>query len=160
MDIQFQQVLTQIVAFLITYWILKRYAWKPAFEFIEQRRSKIAAEFQSIEDQKLEHEKQIKIYEDKMKEMEVLAAAKIDDAVAKAQEAAKNIEDTAQKNAKMTLNKAQQAIENEIAKAKVQLKDDVASVGVAIAEKIMKVHFDEDKKNHLVKEFGQQVNLK
>ena len=45
MNLVWQQVLTQIIGFLIVLWVLKRFAWKPILALLEERRQKIKNEF-------------------------------------------------------------------------------------------------------------------
>ena len=44
--IDIRLVLTQILGFLVLVWILGRYAWGPVVAFLEERRRKIADEFE------------------------------------------------------------------------------------------------------------------
>ncbi len=53
MNIEISQVITQIIGFLITVWLLKRFAWKPLLSMMDERRQKIKDEFQRIEDEKV-----------------------------------------------------------------------------------------------------------
>ena len=52
MEFELQQVLTHTVGFLITVWVLKRFAWGPLLGMMEERRNKIVGEFQKIEEEK------------------------------------------------------------------------------------------------------------
>jgi F-type H+-transporting ATPase subunit b len=42
---KWQMLLTHAVGFVIAVWILKRYAWKPILNILEERRQKIQADF-------------------------------------------------------------------------------------------------------------------
>ena len=70
MDVQWQQLLTHALGFLIVLWILKKYAWGPLLSMMEERRNKIAGEFQQIEDEKVNVAKLTSEYEGKLKDID------------------------------------------------------------------------------------------
>ena len=47
-----QAILTHMVGFVITVWVLKKFAWKPILSILEERREKIKSEFDQIESEK------------------------------------------------------------------------------------------------------------
>ena len=47
--IDFKQVATQIVGFLIFLWLIRKYAWGPVLETLEQRRAKIVGDLAHAE---------------------------------------------------------------------------------------------------------------
>ena len=49
MNFEWQLLLTHSFSFLITLWILKRFAWGPLLDLIDERREKIVGEFETIE---------------------------------------------------------------------------------------------------------------
>ena len=52
MSLDWQQLVTHAIGFLITLWLLKKLAWGPLLDLMEERRNRIAGEFQTIEDEK------------------------------------------------------------------------------------------------------------
>ena len=52
MNPDWKLLITHSIGFLITLWILKRYAWGPLLNLIEERRLKIVGEFESIDIEK------------------------------------------------------------------------------------------------------------
>jgi len=142
MDIEIGQVLTQILAFLITFWILKKYAWQPILHVLEERKAKIETEFQSIEDQKLAADNLLASYEKKLIELEQESHSKIVAAVQEGQKLARHIADEAKSQAKETLQNAQNQIQKELSSAKISLKNDVATMAVSLTEKLLQDKLD------------------
>ena len=57
MDFSLQLFITHSIGFLITVWILKKYAWGPILSMLDERRNKIKGEFEKIENGHAEVEK-------------------------------------------------------------------------------------------------------
>ena len=70
MEFELQQVLTHAVGFLITVWILKRFAWGPLLGMMEERRNKIVGEFQQIEEEREKVAKLTAEYESRLRDIE------------------------------------------------------------------------------------------
>ena len=49
MNLEWQQILTHLLGFVIAVWLLKKYAWGPLLSIMEERRNKIVDEFQQPE---------------------------------------------------------------------------------------------------------------
>ena len=62
-SLEWQQLLTHAVGFLITLWILKKFAWGPLLGLMEERRNRIVDEFKRIDDEKAKVAQQAAAYE-------------------------------------------------------------------------------------------------
>ncbi len=153
MDFNLQLFITHTVGFLITVWILKKYAWGPVLDLLEERREKIKSEFQKIEDGHAEVEKLTAEYNSKLSGIEEERRVKIHEAVGQAKVIADEIKTTANKEAKVIADKAKSEIERDVAKAKVQLKDDMVSITVKAASKIINEKLDDSKHRELIANF-------
>ena len=71
-----------MVAFLIFAWILKRYVWGPFLALLDERREKIASEFDRIESLRAEAERLRADYESRLQKIEQEARERIQEAVA------------------------------------------------------------------------------
>ncbi len=160
MDIEISQILTQIVAFLIMLWILKRYGWKPLLDLLEERRKKIESEFDAIALQKEEANKLNEVYKEKLREIESEARHKIQEAVVHGQKIADEMQAEIQANAKEVMLKAKAEVKEEISRAKNQLKNDLINMSVNIAEKILREKLDEPYHKKLIEEFVKEAELK
>lgn len=157
MDIQLQQILTHLVGFLITLWILKKFAWGPLLAMIDERRDKILGEFKKIDDDKADVAQSAAEYDIKLKDIENERRLKIIEAVNEGKKVAEEIKINAHNEAKQITAKAKAEIERDIDKAKVQLKDDMVAITIIAAEKIISEKMDDRKHRELISEFIDEV---
>ncbi len=160
MHLEWQQVITQIIGFLIALWVLKKFAWKPLLRVLEERKERIKSEFDKIEDERQKAQTLLQQYQEKLKEIEAEARARIQEAVNEGRKIAGEIKQQAQAEAKEVLTKAQAEIGREIAKAKVQLKNDLVSMTISATEKIIGEKLDEKKDRKLIADFIEELEIK
>jgi len=153
MNLEFSQIITHIVGFLIVLWLLKKYAWGPLLSMMEERRNKIAGEFQKIEEDKADVAKLAAGYEKKLKEIDMEKRAKLVEAVNEGKKVAEEIKVTAHEEAKKITAKAKAELVRDVAKAKVQLKSDMVAITITAAEKIIKEELDDQKHHQLIGQF-------
>jgi F-type H+-transporting ATPase subunit b len=153
MNIEISQVITQIIGFLITVWLLKKFAWKPLLSMMDERRQKIVDEFQHIDDEKARAATLKAEYEDKLKNIEAERRKKIAEAVTEANKIASEIKAHAQEEAHGIVARTAEQVDRDIAKAKVQLKEDMVNITLAAAEKILHEKLDDKKERELIGNF-------
>ncbi len=157
MEFVWQQALTHAIGFLITVWILKRFAWGPLLSLLEERRNRIADEFKGIEEEKAKVDQLTAQYEAKLKDIDVERRAKLIEAVAEGKKIAEEIKSAARDEAKEIAVKAKADLVREVAKAKVQLKDDMVTMTVVAAERIINEKLDDRKHRELIGSFIDNV---
>jgi F-type H+-transporting ATPase subunit b len=157
MNIEIAQVITHIIGFLVTVWLLKKFAWKPLLSMMEQRRQKIVDEFKKIDDGKEEAEKLKANYEGKLKNIDAERRQKIADAVNEANKMASGIKINAQEEARGIISRTAEQLERDVAKAKVQLKEEMVSITLSATEKILHEKLDEPKERELIGRFIDNV---
>jgi F-type H+-transporting ATPase subunit b len=158
-NLEISQILSQVIAFLITVWVLKRFAWKPLLGLMEERQKKIKSEFDEIKNQKEKMRRQAQEYNEKMAQIETQARIRIQEGVQEGLKVAREIQNEAHKQARDILNKAQEEVEREIEKAKVQLKNNLVNIAIAVTQKIIKEKLDSEKDKKLIAEFINDVEL-
>jgi len=158
MDILLPQVLTQIVGFLLLLALLKRYAWGPLLQSLEDRRSKIATELSDIAASKESVVKLQQDYEAKMRDVKQEAVLKVQEAVSEGQKVAREIVASARKEADSLLEKAKENIAHEMVSAKIQLRNEVADLVVATASKVIRKEIDPERNKALVLEYMDRLN--
>jgi len=157
MELQIELVISQIIAFLIVLWVMKRYAWKPLLTVMEDRRNKIQGEFDSIEEQKKEINRLKKEYKDKLANIDAEAKLKYQEELNKGKKAGQDVIAQAHKDAKEIIFKAQADAEAEVQKAKIQLKEDLVNLVMASTKKVIQKDLDDPKKQKaLIEEFLEQ----
>jgi len=157
MDISISQIITHAIGFLITLWILKKFAWGPLLAMMEERRNKIAGEFQKIVDDKAEVDKIAEQYQAKLKDIDNERRAKLVEAVNEGKKVAEEIKQAAQAEARKKGEKARADLEHDIAKAKVELKGDMIALTMVAAEKIIGEKLDDAKHRELIGQFIDNV---
>lgn len=153
MNVEFAQIFTQIVSFLIVLWVLKRFAWKPFLKILDDRERKIQDEFDLIEKGKAETADLKLHYEEQLQKAAEDAKGVIKEARDAGLDAAKKIEDRAHDEARRILSQAQVELKREISQAKVQLKNELVNITISATEKMLQTNLDNDKQKNLVQEF-------
>lgn len=154
---ELSQFVSHTIGFLITVWILKKYAWGPLLSLMDERRDKIAGEFDSIEKEKSKVAEQQAEYEVKMKEVDNERRARLVEAVEEGKKVAADIKATAQEEVKQLRTKAQADLVREVAKAKVQLKSDMIEITMAAAGHVIRERLDDAKHRELIGSFIDNV---
>lgn len=150
MGLELGQIITHIIGFVIAVVILKKFAWKPLLSMLEERKSKIRSEFDSIEEERQKAEKLYSDYQTKLEEIDSLARTKIQEAGREGQVLANEIKENARQEARQIVSRTREEIQRDLDKAKVQLRDDVVSMTLQIAEKIIQEKLDQEKDRQLV----------
>jgi len=149
-DLQWQQILTHAVGFLITLWVLKKFAWKPLLSLMEDRRNKIVDEFKEIDNVKAEVAEMTAEYEAKLRDIENERRAKLVEAMDEGKKLAAEIKANAQNEVKDLHTKAKADLERDVEKAKVQLRDEMVAITMTAAEKVIREKLDDAKHRDLI----------
>lgn len=160
MDLDAKQVISQIIAFLLMLWILKKLAWKPLLSILEQREKEIKDKLDSIDDDKREINELKGRYEQMLKDIDVEAKARFQRAANEGRHLAQEIQQKARQQSQELLTQAQREIQREVAHAKVQLKNDVVNLALAASNKVLKSEVDNEKNKALVNDFLSGAELK
>ena len=157
MNIELWQLLTHAIGFLIVVGLLKKFAWGPILDLIEERREKISGEFREIELQKQDVDSLRSDYEARMKEIESEKRQKLVEGVNEGQKIANELKVKAQSEAREIITRAETESERELVKARVQLKDDMVRLTMGAAEKILGEKLDAEKDSRLVSGYIDQL---
>jgi len=147
------QILTHMIGFLVVVWLMKKFAWKPLLNMMDERRQKIVDEFQKIDDDRAEVEQIKSDYEGKLKNIDAERRQKITEAVNEGNKIASDIKLKAQEQARDIINRTNEQLERDVAKAKVQLKEEMVTITLTAAEKILREKLDEKKERELIGKF-------
>lgn len=157
MNLEIQQILTQALGFIILLFLLKKYAWKPLLSLLDERRDKIASEFNNIERVKTEIGRLENDYRSKLADIDAQARQKIQEAVLEGQRIAVELQEKAREDANKTLEKAKANIEIEVAKARAELRNQMTNIAIRAAEKILQEDLNDDRHKRLVMGFIENV---
>ena len=140
--------------------LLRKFAWNPILNAINDREEGIRSALQSAEDARAEMQNLQSDNERILKE----ARAERDGLLKEARDIKQKIIDDAKDEAKtqaaQIMNQAQVAIESEKQSAVAELKQQVAFLSIEIAEKVTKETLSDDKKQtQLVEKLLKDINL-
>ncbi len=147
------QAITHLISFLLALWLLKKFAWTPLMNLLDERRNKIKDEFDLIENEKANVARLSDDYESKLKHIDEERRAEIVKAVEEGKKIAAEIKSTAQHEARELADKTKRDLEREVAKAKVQLRDDMVGITLTAAEKVIHEKLDDKKHRELITRF-------
>ncbi len=152
------QFVVNILAFLLLLAILKKFAWGSLLKLIDERRARIASEFEGIEKTKLELERLKQDYQAHLGHIEEEARGKIQQAVNEGRRVASEIEEQARNSSRETLEKAKEAIALEVAKARVELKEQVVDLAIQATHKILQQNLDEETDRRMIEAFIKEID--
>ena len=152
-----KEVLVQIFGFVIVFFILKKLAWKNLLGMIDQRRGKIEAGFQDIENQKKSLAQLEKDYRARIENIEQEARVKIQDAANVGMGLARDIQEKARQDAQKMIDRAHAEIQQDIAKARVSMRADLVELSSLISEKIIREKLDAKEHDKLVDQFLKEI---
>lgn len=160
MQIDWGQIVTHIIGFLIAVWLLKKYAWGHLLGFVEKRRETIANSFDEIEKGKAHVETQRANLALEMEKIEDTRRHKIAEAAKEAESLAAEIKEEARREAVTTREKAKQDVAIELDKANEIFKDQMIEAVLTTAEKLIRERLDRDKHNELINNFLSRVKVR
>jgi len=118
MDLDIRQIISQIVAFLLMFWILKYFAFGPILRLMRERQKKIEDEFASIAEQRRDAQAFMDVYKHKLQEIDTEGRRRIQQEIAKGRQIALEIQQQASRRADDMMDKAEKSIKQEVAQAK------------------------------------------
>lgn len=153
MNFEWQLLVTHAIGFLITLWILKRYAWGPLLKLIEERRLKIVGEFENIDKEKQKAADLNAQYQQQLREIESQRRNEIVKAINEGKKIAEELKVAARDEVVEMREKTKTELEREVAKAKVQLKDDMVRLTVAATSKLLNEKLDDKSHHKLISDY-------
>ncbi len=151
------QILTNFIGFAIFLWLMRKFAWNPILDFMDQRREEIAGNFRKIEEEKADLDKLKAEYEGHLDRINEEATRKIQEAIKEGQDAARQIEDESRARAQGILAKARADTDRILEDARLELKDFVIDVGVKAGQQAAMEVLDEEKHKRLVERFVEEL---
>lgn len=149
MSFEIKQIVTQIIAFLIMLWVLKRYAWKPLLDIMHERTERIQTAFDEANKMNLEADRRLADYNEKIRKINEEGDLIIQQAIQKAQKAAQDLNIETQKKSIEMIKKAKEEIARERIKQKKNLEGEVVDLTFQTFEKLTKLKLNKDERDKL-----------
>jgi len=150
LNLEWQQIITQILGFLLLVWVMKIFAWKPLLGMLDERRQKIADEFKKIDDTRDEVARLKADFEARLQHIEEIARERENKAIAEGRRVSAEIQAKARQDAHEILEKARLNIDLEIAQAKVELRNQIIEISLRTTEKVLREELDETRQRQKI----------
>ncbi len=151
------EIVAQIVSFLILFFILRIFVWKRILGLLDQRKEKIASEFNRIEELKAEAGKLKTEYEGKLNTIEEAANRRIQEAIAEGRKINDEARKKAHEQAQEIITNAESNIKYELSKVKEELKDKIIDLTIAATESVIQEKLTPDADRKLVEHFLEKL---
>ena len=155
--VHLNQLIAHAISFLIFLFLVRGAFNAIIFPPMRERRERIRAEFERIEQEKGEVQKIRQEYDAHLKRVEAESRQRIQDAVAEGQRVAGEIRETARKEAQEMITRAREEIAIERDKAQATIRNEVADLAVDIAGKLLREELSPEKHRKLVDDFLAEV---
>lgn len=147
------QLLTQMAGFIILVLILKKFAWGPILDLLDQRREKIDGDYKAAEKSLADAEQLKGDFELRLTDIKVIERERVQEAVKRGESLAEGIVGKARHQADEVKTKAEQDIEIETQKAQLELRDSVVSMAIGAAEKVIGERLDDALHRKLIQDY-------
>jgi F-type H+-transporting ATPase subunit b len=160
MDFVWENTVFAILAFLILYWLLSKYAFGPLFSIMEQRRKLISEQLSTAEKTRKEAASSMEEQKAALEQARKEAYAIIEQARTTSTKQADEIVTSAKNEASRLKDDALKDIESEKNKAIAALRSEVGGISVKIASKIIEKQVDEKSQEQIVNQYLKEVGSK
>ena len=148
------------VAFLILFFLLSKFAWKPIVKALDERERSIEDALSKAEMAKAEMAKLISENEDLLKEARLERDSILKEAKEIKDQIINDAKDQAKTEGAKLIEKAKDEITNQKLAAMAEIKNQVSSLSITIAEKVLRKQLeDQDKQLALVNDRLKEVKL-
>ncbi|HET7580234.1 MAG TPA: F0F1 ATP synthase subunit B [Bacillales bacterium] len=148
----------QIIAFLILYWVLQKFAFGPLFRIMDKRKEHIHNEVSAAEKAHERANEAVKKQKEELEKARNEAYQIIENAKKQADSQGDKILANAKEQAERTLEEARAEIEREREKAVASLREQTAELSVMLASKIIEKELDADEQAKEVDRILEQVD--
>ena len=152
------EVVAQVISFLILLFLLRIFAWKKILKLLDERKEKILGEFKKIEDTKAEISGLKADYEVKLASINEITEKRIEEAVAEGRKITDEVRKEAQLNAQLIINDAKESIKYELSQAKEELKIKIVDLTIRAAENVIQEKLTEEGDKKLVEQFLDKID--
>ena len=150
LQLDLQQIISQALSFLLLLWVLRRFAWRPLLEILDQRRSRIEQDLREASERKAQMARLQEEYAQRLAKIEEEARSKIQQAILEGKRIATEIQEEAREQGATLLTKSKEAVGLELAKARVLLRDQIAAMTMDAVERVLGQKIDAKTDHQLI----------
>jgi F-type H+-transporting ATPase subunit b len=152
------EIVAQVIAFFLVLWLLKHFMWGRLLKLLDDRKERIASEFDTIEKEIAEAARIKAEYEAKRAAVGEEGLGIIEQAKEDGEKAAEQIRKAAQVQAQEIIEKAKSNAQYELTKAKQTLKDELVDITIKAAEDIIEEKLTEQQDRNIVEDFLKRMD--
>ncbi len=152
------EIIAQVLAFLILFFLLKLFVWKKILGLLDQRREKIASEFKNIEESKADLEKIKSEYAARLAGIEKTAANKLKEAIDQAKIISEQERKKAYIQAQEIIDNAKASVKYELSMAKEKLKEQIIELTIKSTENLIREKFTEQDDREIISDFLEDMD--
>ena len=150
-------LLSSLVGFLILWFVLARFLWKPVLQVIDDRRESIEHAFNEVDDARADVERLKVEYEEHLSRINTEAQARLQEAVEKGQQIAAEIRADAEVQREKILQKTHEDITREKDKALAELRNAAIDMSFTISRRVMQEGLNREAHDRLVEGFIDEI---
>lgn len=154
------EIVAQLVNFLILLAIMRVFFWKRILAFLEERRSRIESELKNIESARQEAEALKQEYGSKLRAIEEEAAARMSEAIDLGKDRAEEIKRRAHAEAQSIVDGARAAMRFEVVKAREEIKEEIIDLAIEATKTVIQERLTEEDDKKLIESFLQKIDEK
>jgi len=158
LDVNPGLIIWTTVTFIILLYLLKKFAWKPILNSLNERETFIKDSLEKAENAQQEAEELLKQNQENLAKAEEEAQKVINQGREYAETLKSQILEESKKEAKKMIEDASAEIEQKNKEAFNNLKSEIADIAVNSAEKILRENLDAEKQKKLVEKYIQDIS--
>jgi F-type H+-transporting ATPase subunit b len=148
--VHINQLIAHVLSFIVFFFLVRGAFISIIYPPMKERRERIRAEYERIEQEKAAAADLRRQYETHLKQIEAESRERIQTAVKEGQLVASEIREIARKEAQEMITRAREEITLERDKARVTLRNEVVELALEIAEKVVREELTAAKHKNLV----------
>jgi len=152
------QLVAQIISFLILFFILRALVWKRFLNLLDSRKERISSEFKEIEGSKAEVARLKSDYASRMDNIDQIAKEKIEEAVSEGKRIAEEIRENANNEALQIIKKTDEALKAEMSRAREEFRDEIVDMALSAAEKVVEEKLTEEEDRKIAEDFLKKLD--
>lgn len=142
LQLDLQQILSQTLSFLILWWLLRRFAWRPLLGILDARRAHIERELREAAQRKQEAARLQEDYAQRLAKIHDEARTKLQEAILEGKRISLEIQEQARAQSQALVTKSRETIELEVAKARETLRGQMVGMTMEALERILRQKVD------------------
>jgi F-type H+-transporting ATPase subunit b len=152
-----QELIAQIINFLLLLVFMRMFFWQRILKLLDDRKARIAAEYQRIADTQQEIAKMKAEYETHAKLIEEVSRQRIIEAKETSKKIAEEIKKNAYLESEHIIETARRDVKYELAKAKAELKNEIVDLTIKATQHLIGERLTEADDKKLVEDFLKDI---